>query len=268
MTSDSTRPAGPEDHEPADPHRDQPDPALELLQALARRRQAPSATEQGPLDELSPLKPAQPPASAPPDDAPADKPQPNRPRASLLPGRRALIALAGLLAAAVAAAGAASVWWNMSETETLATATAAVLAKAMGECDAEAAKNPDTLNFLVMPLKPDALNFKKWDQFTAQHVGDSYLLLGSEDALAGLRDGSLAAFDGQYAFSIVETTTGTRHSWPPTAGPTKFAEPDAADLKSIKLGFAFTNFDGEPQLSTEFVRQPGTCYWVSVLVRQ
>jgi hypothetical protein len=297
MTSDPTRPEGhPENRDPGPEGRgDPPDPArtLELLQALARQQQPPPTApahppdsapqEHSPLDELARLlgQHSQPPAppvrhEEAPQDAdfadlfePADSPPPlpRRPRrrfGALLPSRRAMLAMGALLAIAVAAAGAASVWWSQNRAPAPETASADALAKAMAECDVEAAKNPDTLNFLVIPLTPGASNNQTSPPTQA---GESYLLLSAQDALNGLRNGSLMPYAGQYAFSIVEPATGTRHSWPPTTGPTKFAEPDAGNLTSIKLGFAFTDVASAPKLSSEFLRQKGNCYWVSVLVR-
>jgi hypothetical protein len=300
MTSDPMRPQGhPEDHDPgSDSHADSPDPAqtLELLQALARKQQLqpapPESARSGesPLDELARLighknqtaSEAEPADyalpdhvfadPAPPEPYASEPPPPRRPRRrrswALLPNRRTTLAIVGLLVVAVAAAGGVSVWLNREAAVAPEASSADVLAKAMEECDSEAAKNPETLNFLVIPMTPGAKAGPQWSSLTLQQAGDSYLLLSSKDALGGLRDGSLVPYGGQYAFSIVEPATGTRHSWPATTGPTKFAEPDAGSLSSIKLGFAFGDVNSDPKLSSEFLRQKGNCYWVSVLVRK
>jgi hypothetical protein len=46
------------------------------------------------------------------------------------------------------------------------------------------------------------------------------------------------------------------------------SRPLAQDVKSLKLGFDFSATQAGAQWSSEFRRDPGTCYWVSVLVRQ
>lgn len=285
MTSDTMRPQdSPEDRDPGTGARGaDAEQALELLQALARKQQQPAAPvppAESPLDELarliseqmqtpapgalaSPAEGAEPPLAPP---RPERRPRKRRSFA-LLPSRRATLAIGALLLLAVASAGAVSVWWSASVIPTRLAANADVLAQAMAECDAEAAKSPDTLHFLVIPLKPASSGLQKWTSVAVQQAGESYLLLSSQDALSGLRDGSLAPYTGKFAFSIVEPTTGTRHSWPPTTGPTKFSEADAGNLTSIRLAFAFADLDSEPKLSAEFLRQKGDCYWVSVLVR-
>jgi len=38
-------------------------------------------------------------------------------------------------------------------------------------------------------------------------------------------------------------------------------------MKALKLGFDFSAAQAGAQWSSEFRRDPGTCYWVSVLVK-
>jgi hypothetical protein len=144
----------------------------------------------------------------------------------------------------------------------------AAITKQMSECDAEAIRLPDQLHFLVLPLLPAKSADNDWRTLALQEVGNTFLLLSAKDALDGLRDGKLVVRDGRYTFSVLDSTTGQTYSWTSATRIARLSRPAPKEVTSLKLGFDFSAVQSGAQWSSEFRRDPGTCYWVSVLVRQ
>jgi hypothetical protein len=138
--------------------------------------------------------------------------------------------------------------------------------KSMSECDAAAAKDPDSLNFLVLPLlrtnPADA-----WTPAPLQTIGSAYMLIGANDALDGMRDGKLKVRPGRYTFAVLDMVSGTTYSWTSATQIARLARKDPSGMKTLKLGFDFSASQIGPQWSAEIQRARGTCYWVNVLVR-
>jgi hypothetical protein len=144
----------------------------------------------------------------------------------------------------------------------------AAITKAMSDCDAEAIKLPDQLHFLVLPMVPSKGAENDWRALALQEVGNTFLLLSAKDALDGLRDGKLVVRDGRYTFSVLDSTTGQSYSWTSATRIARLSRPAPKEITSLKLGFDFSAAQNGAQWSNEFRRDPGTCYWVSVLVKQ
>ena len=143
----------------------------------------------------------------------------------------------------------------------------AVITKEMDDCDAAATKEPGSLYFYLLPLLPAKEDDGKWRSLS--EVGDSFLLLSGKDALDSLREGRLTVRPGRYTFAVRDTAGGQTYSWTSATGATRLSRPVPADMKMLKLGFDFSaGQTGTTTWSNEFKRDPGTCYWVSVLVRQ
>jgi hypothetical protein len=143
----------------------------------------------------------------------------------------------------------------------------AAITKAMSDCDAEAIKLPDQLHFFVLPMLPSKGAENDWRNLALQEVGNTFLLLSAKDALDGLRDGKLVVRDGRYTFSVLDSATGQSYSWTSATRISRLSRPAPKEVKSLKLGFDFSTTQAGPQWSNEFRRDPGTCYWVSVLVK-
>ena len=142
----------------------------------------------------------------------------------------------------------------------------AALKKAMSDCDASAAQEPDSLNFLVLPLLPR--NIGDWRPVALQTIGNAYMLLGAKDGLDGLSNGKLAVRSGRYTFAVLDTASGMTYSWTSATGMSRLARKDSGAMKTLKLGFDFSPAQSGPQWSAEFKRDRGTCYWVVPLVPQ
>ena len=138
----------------------------------------------------------------------------------------------------------------------------------MSDCDAEAIKLPEQLHFLVLPMVPSKGAESDWRALALQEVGNTFLLLSAKDALDGLRDGKLVVRRGRYTFSVLDSASGTTFSWTSATDIARLSKPVGKDIKSLRLSFDFSAAQTGGQWSNEFPRAPGTCYWVSVLVRQ
>lgn len=138
--------------------------------------------------------------------------------------------------------------------------------KAMADCDQEAARNPDALYFLIIPVMPASTDPKDWSPAAVGQVGRSVLLLKSKDMLDGLGNGSLALYGGRYTFSIIDPANGSGHVWSPGVGLAKLSKPDVGPLNAFSIAFALADGPPETQLGFKFLRDKGICYWVGALV--
>ena len=268
------------DPRPQPPGSPQPDEALELLRALARSRGhtlEPSAPGQpeDPLDALRALaeKLDLQLRSTPPPDSTATAPPVFPPSQSAAPP------FPSPLRPRFAPPEAHEEGWEQREARPrrdwqaqLATLRATMdyewRALVAALPDAAATQDPDSLYFLILPLLPAKSATDDWRSVALQQVSDAFLLLSAKDALDGLRDGKLAVRPGRYTFSVLDSATGQTYSWNSATAVSRLSKKAPNSLKSLKLGFDFSEAQTGGQWSTEFKRDPGTCYWVSVLVPQ
>jgi len=270
------------------PGRSDPDEAIHLLRALARKQREPARTN----DMNSPSSPQ----GGEPDKTealrelaqkldrqlrrPGEAPVEARSRAR--PRRAARIA-AVAAAAVVALALLGFLAWKLAPlqqdalippVETPAPAQAppktdaATVSKAMADCDAAAAQDRDALYFLILPMLPASKTDRSWAALALQTVGNSFILLSSKDALDGLANNTLVLRPGRYTFAVLDTESGATYSWTSATGLSRLAKREAGAAKTLKLGFDFSEAQTGPQWTAEFRREPGSCYWVSVLVRE
>ncbi|HEY1540853.1 MAG TPA: hypothetical protein VGG01_00450 [Xanthobacteraceae bacterium] len=145
--------------------------------------------------------------------------------------------------------------------------TVADVKKAMSDCDAAAANDPDTLYFLVLPLLRTDARDTNWKPAALQAVGSNYALLGGNDALDAMRDGKAKVRPGRYTFAVLDTHSGATYSWTSATGMINLARKGTGGVTTFKLGFDFSPTQVGAQWSAEFNRTHGTCYWVPVLVQ-
>ena len=282
------------DPRPPKPGSSEPDDPLELLRALARRESDPAGADRGrESPELQPesekldafrvlaakldrqLKSAEPDTDAGTES--------RAPRLGAGRRRQIGLALAAIAALALVALGLLLWGWRSREagpvpgTEHSATPPNALpaapadipaITKAMSDCDAAAAKDPDSLYFLVLPMRPADPNDRSWSARALQTVGSSYLLLSAKDALDGLRDNRLTLRPERYTFSALDTESGQTYSWTSATGLSRLSRRESSAVKTLKLGFDFSEAQAGAQWSAEFKRERGICYWLSALIRQ
>jgi hypothetical protein len=278
------------DPRPPKPGSSEPDDALDLLRALARNREGdPSPPEHGgeKLDALRVL--------AAKLDRQLKSTEPDaEPRSTLRAPRRGTLGrrqIAIVVAAVAVLAALGLLFWGLKSREVAsvpgteqsgAPATANVrpgarapavptdipaITKAMSDCDAAAASDPDSLYFLVLPMRPADPADRSWNALALQTVGSSYLLLSAKDALDGLRNNRLTLRPDRYTFSALDTESGQTYSWTSATGMSRLSRRDSGATQRLKLGFDFSEQQAGAQWSAEFKRERGICYWLSALTR-
>ncbi len=284
------------DPRPPKPGSSEPDDPLDLLRALAGSRESdPSRPDRGgaspepehggeKLDALRvlaakldrQLKPTEPDA----------KPRSTlrAPRRATLGRRQIAIVVAAVAVLALMALGL--LFWGLKSREVAsvsgteqsgtpaatnvrpaAPADIPAITKAMSDCDAAAARDPDSLYFLVLPMRSADPADRSWSALALQTVGSSYLLLSAKDALDGLRNNRLTLRPDRYTFSALDTEGGQTYSWTSATGMSRLSRRESGATKTLKVGFDFSEQQAGAQWSAEFKRERGICYWLSALIR-
>ena len=284
------------DSRPPKPGSSEPDDPLDLLRALARSRESdPSWPDRGgaspepehggeKLDALRVLaaKLDRQLKSTEPDAEPRSTLR--APRRATLGRRQIAIAVAAVAVLALVALGL--LFWGLKSREVAsvsgteqsgtpaatnvrpaAPADIPAITKAMSDCDAAAASDPDSLYFLVLPMRPADPADRSWSALALQTVGSSYLLLSAKDALDGLRNNRLMLRPDRYTFSALDTESGQTYSWTSATGMSRLSRRESGATKSLKVGFDFSEQQAGAQWSAEFKRERGICYWLSALIR-
>jgi len=172
------------------------------------------------------------------------------------------IAVAGsllMLIVAVAIAGLLILRWQRTVDDFV------WLATAMDDCDAEAAKMPDTLRFLVVPMASLPTDDEAWRAKSLNDIGNAILLTQSA-ALDGLKGGSLRISTERYEFTMRDEATSAVYKWSPSVGVKKFLTEDAAQIKEFKVQFKTPRKTNDAEWGATFVHRTGTCYWVNAIV--
>jgi len=284
------------DPRPPKPGSSEPDDPLDLLRALAGSRESdPSRPDRGgaspepehggeKLDALRVLaaKLDRQLKSTEPDAKPRSTLR--APRRATLGRRQIAIVVAAVAVLALMALGL--LFWGLKSREVAsvsgteqsgtpaatnvrpaAPADIPAITKAMSDCDAAAARDPDSLYFLVLPMRSADPADRSWSALALQTVGSSYLLLSAKDALDGLRNNRLTLRPDRYTFSALDTEGGQTYSWTSATGMSRLSRRESGATKTLKVGFDFSEQQAGAQWSAEFKRERGICYWLSALIR-
>jgi len=284
------------DPRPPKPGSSEPDDPLDLLRALAGSRESdPSRPDRGgaspepehggeKLDALRVLaaKLDRQLKSTEPDAKPRSTLR--APRRATLGRRQIAIVVAAVAVLALMALGL--LFWGLKSREVAsvsgteqsgtpaatnvrpaAPADIPAITKAMSDCDAAAARDPDSLYFLVLPMRSADPADRSWSALALQTVGSSYLLLSAKDALDGLRNNRLTLRPDRYTFSALDTEGGQTYSWTSATGMSRLSRRESGATKTRKVGFDFSEQQAGAQWSAEFKRERGICYWLSALIR-
>ncbi len=139
------------------------------------------------------------------------------------------------------------------------------LSGAMDTCEAAAEKDNDTLRFLIIPLAPSPADNEQWRSKPLNEGGNAQLL-GSQDAMEGLKDGTLKLYRGEYDFRVLDEATNVVYRWKPGGGVMGFSTTDSGAIALFNVQFRTPRHSADPGWGTSFVRQSGTCYWVSAVI--
>jgi hypothetical protein len=189
-------------------------------------------------------------------------------------------ALALLLLAVVSASVVVLVWHQLAAaTETgeaigepIAMGSAgdpSLLASAMSQCDAEAKADADTgtLHFLVTPLSVVGGDLAPWRPKAINESGNA-IMLRADDALDGLRRGTLRLYPADYDFGVLDSAGDVIFQWRPSTGASKFSAADPGEMPTFTVRLRTAHSGSAPEDGGPFNRQKGACYWVNALIRQ
>ena len=140
------------------------------------------------------------------------------------------------------------------------------LEAAMKQCDEQAAKDPKSLHYLVIPLADEPRDEPGWRRVPINDIGNA-ILLNSEDMLAGLRRKALRISTDEYVFSARNETTKDVLTWKPSSGVRKFVINDASGMQQFRVQFQSSDAARAINWGSNFVRQEGNCYWVNAILR-
>ncbi len=138
---------------------------------------------------------------------------------------------------------------------------------ALTACDDLAAKQPAELHFIVIPLQAKPSDLPDWQLLTVGTVGNG-LSIPADDALGGLRRGTLSIYNEDYVFSVRDANTNVVYKWNSANGVKQFSTKEAEAVRIFRL-------QSLPQLKGKtgdwgdaFSTQAGKCNWVAAIVRE
>jgi hypothetical protein len=140
----------------------------------------------------------------------------------------------------------------------------AALSRAMQDCETEAARQPTTLYFLVVPMTSKAQDEEQWQAKSLNDIGNA-ILLSSDVALDGLKRGALTLASEEYVFNVRDRA-GALYNWKGSTGIARLTIPNADKIAGFNIQFQTRSKTSDAAWGSEFARQVGTCYWVNVII--
>jgi hypothetical protein len=137
---------------------------------------------------------------------------------------------------------------------------------AMAECEEEAKIQPDTMHFLIVPLRTSGMSLPGWSPEPISRVGEHAVLLNSTDALIGLRNRALLLYQKPMTFAVSDPETSTVYKWKPATGVTALKARNTGSTK-LTLGFEIPDLAKDLAWGPTINLKKGTCYWINPLVR-
>ena len=139
------------------------------------------------------------------------------------------------------------------------------LATAMSGCDAAAKTESGAIHFLVTPLVSAA---KEVEPLRAKSINDTgnAILLRADDALDGLKAGTLRIYPADYGFGIFDSASDTVLRWRPSVGVVRFSTTAAGAISRFAVQFRTAHSGNDPDWGGSFTRLDGSCYWVNAII--
>jgi hypothetical protein len=178
--------------------------------------------------------------------------------------RRVWLAVAVLVPVLVLALGILSIVVPRLPLPSTAPPDFAWLKNAMQDCDAEATKQQGALYFLVIPLAAKAEDEGRWRSKSRDEVGNA-ILLGTDDALEGLRSRGLRLSAENYGFNVRDGAN-VLYQWTSSSGVTRLTIPDADAIEMFNIQFQTDRQKSDTAWGSVFSRKRGNCYWVSAII--
>jgi hypothetical protein len=140
------------------------------------------------------------------------------------------------------------------------------LVSAMAACDKLASQQPAKLHFLVIPLSADQKDMPDWRLIAVAPIGNAMTLL-ADDALGGLRRGTLRIYADEYVFSVRDAGGSVVYKWSPSVGVKQFSTDNTATISSVRMQLQPRHKADQTDWGKIFSNQNGNCNWVPAIVR-
>lgn len=141
------------------------------------------------------------------------------------------------------------------------------LVKAMQDCQQDAARQPGSLHFLVLPVLPVNKQDVRWATKSTATAGNAELL-SFNDTLDGLRKGDLLLYSGDYTFSIISVPANVIYKWASASGASRFSTDEAEQIPAFRIGFQIGASEADASSATELKPSKGSCQWTGALIPQ
>lgn len=136
---------------------------------------------------------------------------------------------------------------------------------ALQACRQEAARQPGSLHFLVVPLAPANKGDVRWATKSTASAGNAELL-NFDDTLAGLRKGDLQLYPGEYTFSVTSVPANIIYKWAKTTGVSRFITDEAEQIAKFRMSFQIGDSQSDTTAGSEFSPIKGNCQWAGALI--
>ena len=140
------------------------------------------------------------------------------------------------------------------------------LSSAMTGCDTLASQQPGKLHFLVIPLRANQQDLPDWRLLAVGAIGNG-LTIPTDDALGGLRRGTLRIYPDEYVFAMQDAATRVVYKWSASVGANRFSTPDAETIQSFRLQLAPRQKADQADWGNVYTRQNGNCHWIAAIMR-
>jgi hypothetical protein len=141
------------------------------------------------------------------------------------------------------------------------------IGKAMQTCRQDAARKPESLHFLVVPVAPVNKQDVRWATKSTATAGNAELL-SLNDTLEGLKKGDLQLYSGEYGFSIISVPANVIYKWASASGPSRFSTDEAEQIPAFRIGFQIGTSEVDTSSATELKPSKGNCQWTGALITQ
>jgi hypothetical protein len=140
------------------------------------------------------------------------------------------------------------------------------LTSAMTACDKLASQQPTELHFLVIPLSANQKDMPDWQLIAVGSIGNAITLL-ADDALGGLRRGTLRIYADEYVFSVQDAEGSAVYKWSPSVGVKQFSTDKPATITSVRMQLQPRHKAELSDWGKIYSNRSGNCNWVPAILR-
>jgi hypothetical protein len=140
------------------------------------------------------------------------------------------------------------------------------LSQALQACEAEAARYPQGLYFMVVPLAAASPAAAEQIRPRALETVGPVTLLESKVALEGLESGALRISSAQFILHAMDVETNAIHRWNSVTGVSTLSERASDSKGPFKVRLQTAPGD-DTQWSMSLAEGLATCHWVFALLR-